>query len=270
MSYGEGRRWFRTHPLLRAQLYADLRRRRPDRVADLHRRALAWFAEVRNPAAALRHATLADDQHLVRDALRRHGAVLATSGNHAEVGAALERLDTAGLLHDDVRLLLVGALAHMERGQVDADNDVMLGRADARRPAEPDAATLDLWTLAAARRAWYGAAEGGRPPETKPNAVETDLAVVSMMLRAKAAIADARPVEAEELARAAAEQAADDGQAYLRARALTTRAIGMEAFAERAAASCWPQARRCASAPPGRARSSRRRRTRSPGSPVTA
>ncbi|MBV9922557.1 MAG: hypothetical protein JOY78_17135, partial [Pseudonocardia sp.] len=231
VSYGEGRRWFRTHPLLRAQLYADLRRRRPDRVAELHRRALAWFADVRNPAGALRHATLADDQHLVRDALRRHGAVLATSGNHAEVGAALERLDTAGLLHDDARLLLVGALAHMERGQVDAA-DAMLERADARWPAEPDAATLDLRTLAVARRSWYGAGEGARPADTEPNAVETDLAVVSMLVRAKAAIADARPAEAEELARAAAEQAADDGHAYLRARALTTRAMAVGLLGE--------------------------------------
>ena len=56
----------------------------------------------RNPVGALRHATLADDPHLVRDALRKHGAVLATSGHHAEVGAALERLDAAGLLRDDV------------------------------------------------------------------------------------------------------------------------------------------------------------------------
>ena len=174
VSYGKGRRWFRVHPLLRAQLYADLRRRRPDRIADLHRRALAWFAATRNPVGALRHATLADEPHLVRDALRKHGAVLATSGHHAEVGAALERLDSAGLLRDDVRLLLVGALAHMERGQVDAA-DVLLERADARRPTEPDAALRALRSLTTARRAWYSP-DSPRPDGGSPSAVETELA----------------------------------------------------------------------------------------------
>jgi LuxR family maltose regulon positive regulatory protein len=232
VSYGEGRRWFRTHPLLRAQLYADLRRRRPDRIAELHRRALAWYDDTRNPAGALRHATLADDQRLVRDALRRHGAVLATSGHHAEVGAALERLDTAGQLRDDVRLLLVGALAHMERGQVDAA-DVLLGRAYERWPSQPEAPTSDLRTLATARRAWYGHADGGLLLDSAPpNAVETDLAVVSMMLRAKAALVEDRPAEGEEIARAAAEQAAGEGHAYLSARALTTRAIAVGLLGE--------------------------------------
>ena len=232
VSYGEGRRWFRTHPLLRAQLYADLRRRRPDRVADLHRRALDWFADTRNPAGALRHATLADDRHLVRDALRRHGAVLATTGHHAEVGAALEQLDAAGLLRDDVRLLLIGALAHMERGQVDAA-DVLLGRADARRPTESDPPLADLRTLVTGRRSWYRPADGGpRPDGGPPNTVETELAVVRMLMRANAAMADGRAAEGGEIARAAAEQAAGDDYAYLRARALATRAMAVGLLGE--------------------------------------
>jgi LuxR family maltose regulon positive regulatory protein len=228
VSYGEGKRWFRLHPLLRAHLYADLRRRRPDHTADLHRRVLAWFADTHNPAGALGHATLADDQHLVRDALRKHGAVLATSGHHAEVGAALERLDAAGLLRDDARLLLVGALAHMERDQIDAA-DVLLAQADARLPTEPDEATAALRMLVAARRSWFG---GPQPDGEPPNAVETDLAVVSMVLRATAALADDRAAEGEEIARAAADQAAGDGHAYLRARAITTRAIAVGMLGE--------------------------------------
>ncbi len=227
VSYGAGRRWFRVHPLLRAHLYADLRRRRPDRIVDLHRCALAWFAETRNPAGALRHATLADDLRLVREALRAHGAVLATSGHHAEVGTALERLDAAGMLRDDVRLLLVGALAHMERGQVDGA-DVLLGRAAQRWPTDPDAPLVALRELAVARRSWYGpAASGARPNGASPNATQTELAVVSMLLRANAAMAGGRPGEADETARAAIEQAAGDGHEYLRARALATRAMAV-------------------------------------------
>lgn len=232
VSYGKGRRWFRVHPLLRAQLYADLRRRRPDRIADLHRCALAWFAQVHNPAGALRHATLADDLHLVRDALRAHGAVLATSGHHAEVAAALERLDAAGLLRDDVRLLLVGALAHMERGQVDKA-DVLMNRAQARSPTDPGAALEELRTLALARRSWYGpVASGPRRDGGSPVAVETELAVVSMLLRANTAMAEGRPVEGEEIARAAVEHAVGDGNGYLRARALATRAMAVGLLGE--------------------------------------
>lgn len=230
VSYGKGRRWFRVHPLLRAQLYADLRRRRPDRVAELHRRALAWFASTRNPVGALRHATLADDPHLVRDALRKHGAVLATSGNHVEVSTGVEVLDGAGLLREDVRLLLIGALAHMERGQVDAA-DVLLERADAVRPSEPDAALRALWALTAARRAWYRP-DGPRPDGGAPGAVETELAVVSMLLRANLAMADGRAPEAVELTRVAVEQAAGEGREYLRARALATRAMAVGLLGE--------------------------------------
>jgi LuxR family transcriptional regulator, maltose regulon positive regulatory protein len=229
VSYGKGRRWFRVHPLLRAQLYADLRRRRPDRVAALHRRALAWFASTRNPVGALRHATLADNPHLVRDALRKHGAVLATSGHHVEVGAAVERLDGAGLLQTDPRLLLVGALAHMERGQVDAA-DVLLGWADAL-PTEPDAALRALRALATARRAWYRP-DGPRPDGAAPGAVETELAVVSMLLRANLAMADGRTPEAVELTRVAVEQASGEGREYLRARALATRAMAVGLLGE--------------------------------------
>jgi LuxR family maltose regulon positive regulatory protein len=230
VSYGKGRRWFRVHPLLRAQLYADLRRRHPERVAELHRRALAWFATARNPVGALRHATLADDPHLVRDALREHGAVLATSGNHVEVTTALAALDSAGLLGEDVRLLLVGALAHMERGQVDAA-DVLLERADALRATEPDAALRALRSLAAARRAWYRP-DGPRPDGGSPGAVDTELGVVSMLLRANLAMADGRTPEAVEVTRVAVEQASGEGREYLRARALATRAMAVGLLGE--------------------------------------
>ena len=179
---------------------------------------------------ALRHATLADDPHLVRDALRKHGAVLATSGHHAVVGAALERLDTAGLLRDDARLLLVGALAHMERGQVDAA-DVLLERADAAAPPEPDPALRALRSLSAARRAWYRP-DGPRPDGAPASAVETELAVVSMLLRANLAMADGRAAEAVEVTRVAVEQASGEGREYLRARALATRAMAVGLLGE--------------------------------------
>lgn len=224
VSYGEGRRWFRVHPLLRAQLYADLRRRRPDRIAELHRRALAWYTAARNPVGALRHAAHADDLGLVQNVLRGHGAVLATSGYHAEVGAALDRLDAAGRLRGDVALMLVGVLAHVECGRTQAA-DVLMRHVAARWPAEPDSELRALRALAAGRRSWYGPRTKDTAYESEVGGAESELALVSMLLRAKKAMVDGRLAEADEIARAAAAGAAADRHDYLVAKALTTRAM---------------------------------------------
>jgi LuxR family maltose regulon positive regulatory protein len=225
-SYGAGKRWFRIHPLLRAQLFADLRRRRPDLIAVLHRRTLDWYAAVRRPLDALRHATLAEDPALIRDVLRRHGAVLATSGQHAEVSEVLGVVDTAGLLRGDVELMLVGVLAHMELGRADAA-DELLTRVAARWPAEPEAPLTALRTLATARRSWYGPpATGSAQPDVTPISAEKgELEVAGMLQRANVAMAAGGWAEADEIARAAVEQATGEGHHYLAARALTIRGI---------------------------------------------
>jgi LuxR family maltose regulon positive regulatory protein len=225
-SYGAGRRWFRIHPLLRAHLYADLRRRRPDRIAVLHRRTLEWYATVRNPLGALRHATLADDPALVRDVLRAHGAVLATSGQHAEVSDVLGILDTAGLLRGDVELMLVGVLAHMELGRADAA-DSLLAQVAARWPDEPEPPLLALRALATARRSWYGPSgtETTRSDPPPISSEQAELAVAGRLQQANAAMAAGRWTDADEIARTAVEQAAREGHDYLQARALTIRGI---------------------------------------------
>ena len=225
-SYGAGKRWFRIHPLLRAQLYADLRRRRPDLIAVLHRRTLDWYAAARRPLGALRHATLADDPALIRDVLRRHGAVLATSGQHAEVSEVLGVLDTAGLLRADVELMLVGVLAHMELGRADAA-DELLAQVAARWPAEPEPPLLALRTLATARRSWYGppATASAQPAFAPISAAKGELEVAGMVQRANVAMAAGGWAEADEIARAAVEQATRESRHYLAARALTIRGI---------------------------------------------
>ncbi|MDT7553918.1 MAG: LuxR family transcriptional regulator, maltose regulon positive regulatory protein, partial [Pseudonocardiales bacterium] len=225
-SYGAGKRWFRIHPLLRAQLFADLRRRRPDLIAVLHRRTLDWYAAVRRPLDALRHATLAEDPALIRDVLRRHGAVLATSGQHAEVSEVLGVVDTAGLLRGDVELMLVGVLAHMELGRADAA-DELLTRVAARWPAEPEAPLTALRTLATARRSWYGppATASAQPDVTPISSEKGELEVAGMLQRANVAMAAGGWAEADEIARAAVEQATREGHHYLAARALTIRGI---------------------------------------------
>jgi LuxR family maltose regulon positive regulatory protein len=55
------REWYRYHHLLRELLRAELQRREPDLVADLHFRAAAWFEANEMPEAAIEHAQAAGD-----------------------------------------------------------------------------------------------------------------------------------------------------------------------------------------------------------------
>ena len=55
------REWYRYHHLLRDLLRAELRRREPDLVPDLHFRAAAWFEANAMPEAAIGHAHAAGD-----------------------------------------------------------------------------------------------------------------------------------------------------------------------------------------------------------------
>jgi len=55
------REWYRYHHLLRELLQAELQRREPELVADLHFRAAAWFEANAMPEAAIEHAQAAGD-----------------------------------------------------------------------------------------------------------------------------------------------------------------------------------------------------------------
>ena len=55
------REWYRYHRLLRELLRAELQRREPELVADLHFRAAAWFEANAMPEAAIEHAQAAGD-----------------------------------------------------------------------------------------------------------------------------------------------------------------------------------------------------------------
>ncbi len=98
LSVGDGRTAYRVHPLLRAHLLLDLRRRHPEQVAGLHAAAADWFAARGQPARALTHARQADDDARVAELLVAQGVALVASGEHAAVRDALSVLDRAGAL----------------------------------------------------------------------------------------------------------------------------------------------------------------------------
>ena len=59
------REWYRYHHLFRELLQAELRRREPDLVRDLHFRAAAWYEANAMPEAAIEHAQAAGDHNRV-------------------------------------------------------------------------------------------------------------------------------------------------------------------------------------------------------------
>ena len=59
------REWYRYHHLFRELLQAELRRREPDLVQDLHSRAAAWYEANAMPEAAIEHAQAAGDNDRV-------------------------------------------------------------------------------------------------------------------------------------------------------------------------------------------------------------
>jgi LuxR family maltose regulon positive regulatory protein len=68
----DDREWFRYHRLFADYLREDLRRRHPDEVADLHRRAAAWHFARDLPEPAFRHAVAAADLDLTVQIVERY------------------------------------------------------------------------------------------------------------------------------------------------------------------------------------------------------
>ena len=86
------RRWFRYHTLFRAMLVRQLERFAPEAVADLHRRASAWFSDHGDLHGTIEHAICAGDVHVAADALRRHWLALYSGGQSSELIAWIDRL----------------------------------------------------------------------------------------------------------------------------------------------------------------------------------
>ena len=73
-------RWYRYHHLFAELLQAQLRRRSPGRVTELHRRASRWHEAQEMPAEAINHALAAGEHGRVVALLERHGWALLNAG----------------------------------------------------------------------------------------------------------------------------------------------------------------------------------------------
>ncbi len=73
-------RWYRYHRLFAGLLQSQLRRRSPEQMAELHRRAGLWHAAHNSPATAIDHALAAGDYRRVVEWLERSAWALLNQG----------------------------------------------------------------------------------------------------------------------------------------------------------------------------------------------
>jgi LuxR family maltose regulon positive regulatory protein len=123
----EGGRWYRYHPLFADVLRAELHRRLPGEVRELHRTAAEWHARRGSPVDALRHAVAAADWALAAGVLGEHWLVFILRGSGALIYELVQQIPEEAL-HSDAELALATAGLLLERGD-DAGADEYLVRA---------------------------------------------------------------------------------------------------------------------------------------------
>lgn len=113
------REWFRYHRLFADFLRAELRRRCPDDVADLHRRAATWFLDRDLPDPAFRHAVAGHDPELAIPILERYESEKLYGGELRVVQAWLDAVPPAwDAAYPQLALVRAGVLAFT--GAIDA------------------------------------------------------------------------------------------------------------------------------------------------------
>jgi LuxR family transcriptional regulator, maltose regulon positive regulatory protein len=160
LAVGADRQWFRTHPLLRAYLLADLARQHPGTVPELHETAAAWFAAQEQPDKAFDHVSLTDETRTIVALLRQSAMdVLLTGDDPRSVRRALVKVGDE-VVAADPWLSLISALAYLvvgEHGLAAVD----LAATWAAWPDDAEAELARLHQLVLATRAFT---EGLPPP----------------------------------------------------------------------------------------------------------
>jgi LuxR family maltose regulon positive regulatory protein len=131
------RRWFRYHGLFRAMLLRQLERYAPDSVADLHRRASAWFAERGDLHGTIEHAIDAGDMHIAADTLRRTWTDLYSAGKANDAIGWIDRLSPATIAeYPDLALARGGVSRAMGRPMAEIEPWLEIAERAARNAAD--------------------------------------------------------------------------------------------------------------------------------------
>jgi len=110
------RTWFRYHHLFGDLLRLELRRRLPEQVPVLHRRAAGWFAAHGQVADAIRHTQAAGDWREAARLLADHSFSLTMDGQGQTVRALLRAFPPGA---EDPELALIRAGRDLARGHLD-------------------------------------------------------------------------------------------------------------------------------------------------------
>jgi LuxR family transcriptional regulator, maltose regulon positive regulatory protein len=161
--------WYRFHPLFARTLHAELARRTPDRLSELHQRAAMWHATHGLPAEAVRHALLAADWKRAIEVLDRHWPDIVGGVRYDRPHEVAP--PAPGTEDTDPRLALAFAAERLRCGDLDGARD-FLRRTD-RRAEEATESTAPMiagfagaeaWLAGDARRTLAAAAELLPPP----------------------------------------------------------------------------------------------------------
>ena len=111
------RTWFRYHHLFGDLLRLELRRSRPEEIADLHIRAAHWLAEHGHAVDAIRHAQAAQDWALAARLLTGAHMNMLLDGQHTLISDLLAEFPRP-LRESDPALMLVAAFHQLEQGSL--------------------------------------------------------------------------------------------------------------------------------------------------------
>jgi LuxR family maltose regulon positive regulatory protein len=112
------RQWYRYHQLFGQVLRAELARREPGQVREVHQRAARWYEEQGNVAQAIEHAVSARDERRVAELLAGHLQDLFVETPLATLCRWLETLSD-GVLRECPPLLVAGAWATFQFGDLE-------------------------------------------------------------------------------------------------------------------------------------------------------
>jgi LuxR family transcriptional regulator, maltose regulon positive regulatory protein len=121
----DGRGWYRYHPLFGDVLQAELHRRHPGEVHELHAIAARWHASRGTPRDALRHAVMAGEWNLAAQVLGQHWLVFVLRGEGPALYELVEQIP-AEVVRADAELALAAAGLLLERGDHEGGDELLV------------------------------------------------------------------------------------------------------------------------------------------------
>jgi LuxR family maltose regulon positive regulatory protein len=147
----DGRRhWYRYHRLFGELLRHELNLAQPGRVAELHRRAAAWFAEAGAVGDAVAHAVAAGEEIQAAELVATHWNEYFNRGQLTTVTAWLNELPPA-VVRADARLCMARAWLLLDMGRFD-EADPWLAAGDVAAPPGDLAVLSELAVLRCVHR----------------------------------------------------------------------------------------------------------------------